>query len=257
MAALPRSHGAGFLFAIFLLLSIAIQFKYSNAEEFVAILEVGEEQPQAAIDDSTDDSSEDSPFNLYQTGQYPTDPKPICSSEHCQRSHYISPMQFRCQATISFSSEAREVTLIGCRCCPLPMDVYCENGDCRAPVGTRQCVSEQLEGCICETWDDRREIWLRDYPNSEMPVLPEGHIQEDFIEVDDDDYPPYPPIQSMRTIQTLLTTAGPRASPSLMHNRHELESNATGWMAWPTVAASEPFATTTRAAQLYFVRSGY
>lgn len=90
-----------------------------------------------------------------------------------------------------------------------------------------------------------------------MPFLPEGHVQEDFIEVDDDDYSTYSPIESMSTVQTPPSMTGPRVSPSVMHNGHEFELNATDWMAWPTAAASEePFATTTTAAQVYLVESG-
>jgi hypothetical protein len=127
-----------------------------------------------------------SPIRLHQIGQCPTSPKPGCSDPNCQGPRYVSPMQFQCEATTAFHLNGRDVTLTGCRCCPLPLFVWCLNHDCRAPTGTRQCASDELGGCACETSDDRAERFRREFRLEDIPVLAEGEVEEDLIEINDE-----------------------------------------------------------------------
>lgn len=57
---------------------------------------------------------------------------------------------------------------------------------CRAPIGTRKCASEELEGCACETTEDRRAEFHRNFRIEDIPILVDGEVEEDLIEVNDD-----------------------------------------------------------------------
>jgi hypothetical protein len=101
-------------------------------------------------------NANDSLIPLHQLGKCPRSPKPVCSDPNCQKPRYVSPMQYQCEATTVFRLNDRDVTPTGCRCCPLPIFVWCPNHDCCAPTDTRQCASAELEGCACETTEDWR-----------------------------------------------------------------------------------------------------
>jgi len=87
--------------------------------------------------------------------QCPVSPKPSCSAENCAGSIFVGPTQFVCGNENPFTaSDGRSVIQAGCRCCPLPFNVWCHDSYCRAPEGTRICTAEELQGCLCETTED-------------------------------------------------------------------------------------------------------
>lgn len=187
----------------------------------------------------------DSPVRLHQTGQCPTSPKPGCSDPDCQGPSYVGPMQFQCEATTAFHMNGREVILTGCRCCPLPHVLQCLNHDCRAPTGTRQCTSEELGGCACETDDDRAERFRREFRVEDIPVFAEGELEEDLIEINDDGLS-----DSESMAQTRAVTARPNVSPSLSQTLQEQERQRTGVMALPTLGFDQQQFRVTRDAQV-------
>lgn len=88
--------------------------------------------------------------------QCPVSPKPTCSDDNCQGSIFVCATQFVCSNQDPFiASDSRSVILAGCRCCPLPIQVWCHDHHCAAPEGRRICVAENLEGCSCMTVKDR------------------------------------------------------------------------------------------------------
>ncbi|RFU24353.1 hypothetical protein B7463_g11986, partial [Scytalidium lignicola] len=172
----------------------------------------------------------DLPICLHRVGQCPTAPKPGCSDEYCQGPHHICPTQFRCVATTAFSLEDREVTLTGCHCCPLPLFVRCLNYDCRAPTGTRQCVSEKLEGCACETDEDRAERFYSEFRVQDIPVLAENEVEQDVIEVNDDGL-----LDAESMMQSQSDTTRTDVSSHLYWTGQEHERYTTSVMARPTI----------------------
>jgi hypothetical protein len=167
------------ILSILLLSSASVQS--DNTRDTVSSSAVDEQlQSPTQIDTSG------SPVCLRQIDQCPTSPKPVCSDPHCQGPIYISPMQFQCEATTVSQINGVDVTLTGCHCCPLQLFVWCPNHDCRAPTGTRQCASEELEGCACETSDDRAERFRRESSLIDIHDLAEGELEEDLIEINDD-----------------------------------------------------------------------
>ena len=187
---------------------------------------VVEEQLQSPPQINTNDS----PIRLHQIGQCPTSPKPRCSDPDCQGLSYVGPMQFQCEATTAFHINGRDVTLTGCRCCPLPLFVRCLNHDCRAPTGTRQCASDELGGCACETDEDRAERFRREFRLEDIHVLAEGEVEGDLIEINDDGILD---INSMT--QTRSVTASSDVSPRLFQTVQEQERHRTSAMALPTL----------------------
>ncbi|PSS28278.1 hypothetical protein M430DRAFT_32711 [Amorphotheca resinae ATCC 22711] len=190
-------------------------------------------------------NTNNSPIHLHQIGQCPTSPKPVCSDPNCQGPRYICPMQFQCEATTAFHMNGRDVTITGCRCCPLPIYVWCENLDCRAPAGTRQCASDELGGCACDTADDRKERFHREFRVEDIPVLAEGEVEEDLIEVNDDGLLD---IDSMT--QTRPVTARPDGSTRLSQSVQEQERRRTGAMVLPTLGSDQQQFRVTRDAQI-------
>jgi hypothetical protein len=88
--------------------------------------------------------------------QCPVSPKPVCSAENCGGSHFVGATQFVCGNENPFiASDGRSIILAGCRCCPLPTFVWCNDCYCGAPENTRICATEELQGCLCETATDR------------------------------------------------------------------------------------------------------
>ncbi|KAI1081983.1 hypothetical protein F5B20DRAFT_41713 [Whalleya microplaca] len=128
-------------------------------------------------------------LRLVDLNQCPTTPKPTCSDAQCQGPVHICATQYRCTSETPFPfpvsdrGSTRSAVLAGCRCCPLPIHVACDNYDCGAPEGARVCDAEELRGCACLTWADRREAVEAD---AEL-VLGTGE-GEDLVEV----YPDYP-----------------------------------------------------------------
>lgn len=95
-------------------------------------------------------------IRLADVQQCPVSPKPMCSDDSCQGSILTCATQFLCSNESPFpASGGRNVVLAGCRCCPLPIQVHCYDHKCGASEGTRICVSEQLQGCACQTGQDR------------------------------------------------------------------------------------------------------
>jgi hypothetical protein len=222
MIALTRSLLATIL-SILLFLLASVQ---SNDARGIVSPPAVEEQLQLPSQISTIDS----PIRLYQIGQCPTSPKPGCSDPNCQGPSYVGPMQFQCEATTAFHINGRDVTLTGCRCCPLPLFVWCLNHDCRAPTGTRQCASDELGGCACETDDDRAERFRREFRLEDIHVLAEGEVEEDLIEINDDGILD---INSMT--QTRPVTARSDVSPRLFQTVQEQERHRTSARASPTL----------------------
>lgn len=137
--------------------------------------------------------------------QCPASPKPTCSDENCQGSIYICATQFRCGSERPFSDPGdpvRQVVLAGCRCCPLPIHVVCDNYNCRAPEGTRTCALEELQGCSCQTWEDRRAAVAQE------PILYWDIGEEDLIDI----CPDYPSDEETTTTATTMTATSPRHS---------------------------------------------
>ncbi|KUJ11327.1 uncharacterized protein LY89DRAFT_242515 [Mollisia scopiformis] len=177
-------------------------------------------------------NTSDSLIHLYETEQCQTSPKPTCSDPNCLGPRYVNPMQYRCVATTAFQMDGRDVTLTGCRCCPIPLYVRCSKHDCRASTGTRQCASEELEGCVCQTIDDRIEAF-RSREGEDMRVLAEGEVEEDIIEVNDDGL-----FDNERTTQTWPATV----STLLSQTTEEQERDRTGAVALPTFGLNQqPF----------------
>jgi hypothetical protein len=175
-----------------------------------------EEQLQAPPQINTNDS----PIRLHQIGQCPTSPKPGCSDPNCQGLSYVGPMQFQCEATTAFHINGRDITLTSCRCCPHPLFVRCLNHDCRAPTGTRQCASDKLGGCACETDEDRAERFRREFRLEDIHVLAEGEVEEDLIEINDDGILDISSITQIRSV-----TARSDVSPRLFQTVQERETS--------------------------------
>jgi hypothetical protein len=189
-----------------------------------------EEQQQSLPQTTANDSS----IRLYQVGQCPLSPKPECSDPNCQGVVSISPMQYQCKATTVFYVGGRDVTLTGCRCCPLPIFVWCLNYDCRAPTGTRHCISDELEGCACETSEDRSERFWGEFRVEDMPVLSEGEVVEDLIEINtdgDDD------VSLISPSASVIASSDVSTQQSRILQEHEAHS--TGAMALPTLGFNQ------------------
>ncbi|KAK7955850.1 uncharacterized protein PG986_005072 [Apiospora aurea] len=104
------------------------------------------------------------PVRLADTQQCPVTPKPMCADPTCQGATYICPTQFQCSSESPFpfpspspspAEDSRLAILAGCRCCPLPIHVHCADHRCGAPAGARVCAAEPLQGCACQTAEDR------------------------------------------------------------------------------------------------------
>jgi hypothetical protein len=191
-------------------------------------------------------NTNNSPIHLHQIGQCPTSPKPVCSDPNCQGPIYRLPMQFQCEATTAFHMNGRDVTILGCRCCPLPIFVLCRNIDCRAPAGTRQCASDELGGCVCETDDDRTERFYRNFRVEDIPVLAEGEVQEDLIEVNDDGLLDIDSMTQTRSVTARSDASSTRLSQSVQ----EQERHNTGAMVLPTLGPDQQQFRVTRDAQI-------
>jgi hypothetical protein len=115
----------------------------------------------AAITGATQENSDTTASTVMATRladaqQCPVSPRPTFSEDNCQGSIFVSATQFVCSNQNPFNaSDGRSVILAGCRCCPLPIQVWCHDHHCAAPEGTRICVAESLEGCSCMTGKDR------------------------------------------------------------------------------------------------------
>ena len=109
-------------------------------------------------------------IRLADAQQCPVSPKPSCSDDTCQGSIFVCATQFICGNESPFTaSDGRDVILAGCRCCPLPIEVWCHDHQCAALGGTRICTADQLQGCACMTGPDRlaaMEASLADYPGA-------------------------------------------------------------------------------------------
>lgn len=188
--------------------------------------------PPLAAEDQLQSPSQinanDSPIRLHQIGQWPTSPKPLCSDPNCEGFIYVSPVQYQSAATIVFHINGRDVTLTGCRCCPLLYEVWCSNHDCRAPTGTRQSVSDELGGCACETSEDLRERYQRQLEEEDF-VPAEGEVQEDFIDIDDDDNDVFPMLLTGAVMERFNVSTSP--SQTLQ----EQEGYPTGTIVLPTL----------------------
>ncbi|EPE28604.1 hypothetical protein GLAREA_09725 [Glarea lozoyensis ATCC 20868] len=180
---------------------------------------------------------DEGPILLHETGQCPTSPKPGCSDPTCLGPDYISPFQFQCQATAITQREGRDVILAGCRCCPPQIDVMCDNHDCRAPEGSRTCISEELQGCPCDTTEDMIRRYETDTRFEDYVFYGEEEF-EDIIEVNDDGMGPWLAAQSGQTrvntptlggsfhLQNVTTqTSNVVALPTLNINHHLLRVN--------------------------------
>jgi hypothetical protein len=143
-------------------------------------------------------SLNDPPILLLQTGQRPTSPKPDCSDPTCLGPRWICATQYQCEATTSFHLDGRAVLLTSCPCCPLPIHTQCNNYDCRAPEGSRQCISEELEGCACDTIEDRRRRFETDARNEDYITYGDEDF-EDIIEVNDDGMGPWLAVKANQT----------------------------------------------------------
>ncbi|KAI0546447.1 hypothetical protein F4679DRAFT_557353 [Xylaria curta] len=93
---------------------------------------------------------------LAEVQQCPISPKPMCSADNCLGSISVCATRFLCSNESPFtSSNGRAVIMAGCRCCPLPIEVWCHEHSCGAPEETRVCAAEELQGCACMTGKDR------------------------------------------------------------------------------------------------------
>ncbi len=93
---------------------------------------------------------------LAEVQQCPVSPKPMCSDDSCQGSIFVSATQFLCSNESPFTApDGRSVILAGCRCCPLPIEVWCHDHHCDAPEDTRICTADELQDCVCMTGKDR------------------------------------------------------------------------------------------------------
>ncbi|GKT94696.1 hypothetical protein CT0861_05502 [Colletotrichum tofieldiae] len=97
------------------------------------------------------------PLRLADVQQCPVSPKPGCGDPNCQGARHQCATQYLCSSESPFTepSSGRRLILAGCRCCPLPIHVECSDLQCTAPAGTRVCAAEPLQGCTCQTTDDR------------------------------------------------------------------------------------------------------
>ncbi|OTA62901.1 hypothetical protein K449DRAFT_382197 [Hypoxylon sp. EC38] len=123
-----------------------------------------------ALDDT--DSSKQSPVFLEKIGQCPTTPKPFCDTDECQG---ITPA-YMCTNTNPSQLNGQNVVLVGCPCCLEPITTRCESWECRAPMGSRICQGEKLQGCVCLTHEDLEERYMR--------ALEDPNLQSDDGPVD-------------------------------------------------------------------------
>ncbi|KAI0440359.1 hypothetical protein F4803DRAFT_577847 [Xylaria telfairii] len=99
---------------------------------------------------------DDAAIRLAEIQQCPVSPKPLCSDDSCQGSIFVGTAQFLCSNGTPFTApDGLSVILAGCRCCPLPIEVWCHDGHCGAPEDTRVCVADELRDCVCMTGKDR------------------------------------------------------------------------------------------------------
>lgn len=136
-----------------------------------------------------DTSEPITPVRLHDIDQCPNSPKPTCSDADCDGGISISTDQFRCRSSQpttnpNVAPDHPLATLQGCRCCPLMIHVSCSNYDCRAPEGTRICISDQLEGCACMTQDDRRRQWEVDSAEQGPLLRDPEDLRQEALEID-------------------------------------------------------------------------
>ncbi|KAI0452151.1 hypothetical protein F5B21DRAFT_484763 [Xylaria acuta] len=109
-----------------------------------------------ATEENTGTTTASAATRLADAQQCPVSPKPTCSDNNCLGSISICATQFTCSNESPFiTSDGRNVILAGCRCCPLPIEVWCHDHSCDAPGETRICATEELRGCSCMTGKDR------------------------------------------------------------------------------------------------------
>lgn len=116
-------------------------------------------------------SSPPPPIRLADMQQCPAAPKPSCDDPNCQCARHQCASQYLCSSENPFNGTSsssslssstgsgRQVILAGCRCCPLPVHIECTDTQCAAPPApaslSRVCAAEPLQGCTCQTADDR------------------------------------------------------------------------------------------------------
>jgi hypothetical protein len=187
--------------------------------------------PSAAASEQLESLSQltlsESPVSLSQTGQCPTAPKPDCLDAYCLGPIHASLMQYQCAAATAFHSNGRDVMLTRCRCCPPTVRVWCPNYDCLAPPGTRQCTNVQLEGCTCETTQDRVERAHRQDPDNEYALDDLPDWDDVMVEVNDDGYFDAP---SSTQTQSATTSYSHSCQTIQEQQRHKF-----GIMALPTL----------------------
>ncbi|GAW16077.1 hypothetical protein ANO14919_055000 [Xylariales sp. No.14919] len=109
-----------------------------------------------ATQENADAIAASTAVRLADVQQCPVSPKPTCSEDSCQGSIFVGPSQFLCVNESPFAAlDGRSVILAGCRCCPLPIEVWCHDHHCAAPEDARICTSNELQGCACMTGQDR------------------------------------------------------------------------------------------------------
>lgn len=120
--------------------------------------------------------SEDTPEQLFETGNCPTDPKLECSDPSCKGSLCIPGRfeQFTCTNRSPAMILGRPAVAFRCWCCPLRLEVTCTDSLCDAPPDSRICQGETLRGCPCITNEERaaEAVSTLDVGGSPPPGVP-------------------------------------------------------------------------------------
>ncbi|KAH8164223.1 hypothetical protein CIB48_g4020 [Xylaria polymorpha] len=145
-------------------------------------------------------------IRLAEVQQCPASPKPLCSDDSCQGSIFIGAAQFLCSNGSPFTApDGRSVILAGCRCCPLPIEVWCHDRHCGAPEDTRICIADELRDCVCMTGKDRL-------------AAADAAAEEDYVWRSDDsvDLDLEPSSGEDEEAATITTSSGQRAAMATM-----------------------------------------
>lgn len=120
-----------------------------------------EEPAQAGEPAQAEETSlEDTPEQLFETGNCPTDPKLKCDDPSCtgMLGMHTEFEQYTCTNQSPVTILGRPAVVFRCWCCPERFSTWCGNAPCAAPPGSRICQGETLRGCPCVTNEDRRAV---------------------------------------------------------------------------------------------------
>ncbi|KAK8052448.1 hypothetical protein PG993_003833 [Apiospora rasikravindrae] len=181
-------------------------------------------EPNSTNDAARATATAPAPVRLADVQQCPVTPKPMCADPTCQGATYICPTQFQCSSESPFAADdgrGRLLILAGCRCCPLPIHVHCNDHRCGAPEGARVCAAETLQGCACQTAEDRLEAMRAGCAAQGWTAADDETIEID-VEPDSGDEEEERREAPVSRSSSSIGSASPMATMSIMHDHRHL-----------------------------------